>query len=598
MLLACLAASPCFAQEEEETTIRRVADPDEETSLMRRSDNDDEETSLMRRGDDEDEGTSLVRRTSTIDSAPVDDTPPPLTLTGRFNGYYYGKFGFDFVHDGNQEDVFDFRNKFGLSTEVSTNRMIKVFLAARFSHYVVGQDAGDDTWLLFNSNSVKRDYEAELREAYLYWPNDIVNIRVGNQIVRWGYGQFNKPSDVLNPVDYREGLFSDLEVPLIPNFMVHLDRSIGPANLSVVWIPFFKPNRTNLFGQDWAPLSAMYGNPAFSTLGMANGMVESISSLINPVIEDDIQPLLLGTNPPENKFENGQWGAKTEFSAVGIDFQLSYLYGWDKMPWVQVNNEFLGDLMQVQALATEHPEALAVLQGMTNFDPDNLEGAMEIFGKFQDLTEEEKAAFQGAMQAVNRMLFEEDGTMKEITLDSIFQTSYHRQHTLGLSASTVLFDRIGLKLDAAYSPSRTVFLDVGTGFPAAAAKPAFSYSIGLDYQKSSKFDIMLEFYHFHVMDLKANESVFVIGSDLYMLTLATHLRLLDFEALELQLAGMMEFNTMNMFLFPKVSYMVNDRLRLAIGAFFAIVLPGGDDMGPAGLFDRNDSVYLDVKFAF
>jgi len=547
---------------------------------------EDEETTLFRNTAD-DEDTTITRRTvrKKPESRKVE---APLTFTGRFNGYYYGKYAFDVAHNGNDEDVFDFRNKFGLSAEVSTSRMTKVFLSARFSHYSVGEDAGDDTWYLFNSNDLKRDYELEPREIYIYIPNDIINIRLGNQIVRWGFGQFNKPSDVLNPVDFREGLFSDLETPLIPTFMLHLDKSVGPANLSLVWLPFFKGNRTNLFGHDWAPMSAMYGNPAFSTLGSVTMMFDMITSVINSAVEDDVQPLLMATNPPENKFENGQWGAKTEFSAMGVDFQLSYLYGWDKMPWIHMDNEFLQPAMTLASFAEEYPEGIGILMGKKQYAD-------------LDMTPEEKDAFNkaagGAMHALGS-LFDDEGNLKDIDLSRVFQTSYRRQSTIGLSLSTVLFERIGLKIDSAYSPSRTIYLESPAGFPMPVAKPAISYSVGLDYNKSSTFDVMLEFYHFHVLDLKDDEEVFIIGSDMYMVTLATHLRLLDFEALEFQLAGMLECNTLSWFLFPKVSYKATDSLKLAVGGIFVGYFDGGNEQGPGGLFDRNDSVYLDLKYSF
>jgi hypothetical protein len=578
-------------EDEESTTIRRV-EPGEPTTASPARD-PDEETTLVGKGQSQVEAR-----------VPVTPARRPVTaeklITGKFTGYWDGKLGFDIRHEGNREDVFDLRNKFGLAAEVNTSFMTKVYIAGRFSHYTVGENAGDETWYLFNSNDVQYEYEFELREAFIYIPNKVLNIRFGNQVVRWGYGLFNKPSDVLNPVDYREGLFNDLEAPLVPSFMLHLDRTIGPANLSFVWIPFFKGNRMNMFGQDWAPLSAMYGNPAFSSLGLMTKMYEMIDSLVNPLIEDDIQPIMLATNPPADRFENGQWGAKTEFSMGPVDFQLSYLYGWDKLPWININGEFLGNLMVLSSFAQEYPGALSVLQGMATLDPDNpLETGLALMQKFEDMSPEEKEAFQGAMQAVNAMLFDQDGNLRELSIDSIFSTSYLRQHTIGMSLATVLGGRVGLKLDGAYSPERTVFLETEAGFPMPARKPTWSLSLGLEYVQSTRFDIMVELYHFHVCDLAEGEEVFVIGSDLSMFTLAAHLRLLDFDALELQFAGMIELFTLNLFLFPKISYKVNDKFKIAVGGIFAEVLgDAGDEQGPAGLFDRNDMVYLELRYSF
>ncbi|MBM4353848.1 MAG: DUF1302 domain-containing protein [Deltaproteobacteria bacterium] len=568
-------------------TAGQPVDPDEATEITRPAQDDDEGTEITRPAGDED--TSV--------SSAADDAPSG-PFVGRLGGYFYDKWAFDTRHDGNREDVFDVRTKLGLSAEVTTPSMTRAFVSARFSHFVVGEDAADEEWYLFNSRNVKWEYEADLLEAYLYIPNDYVNLRVGNQIVRWGSGEFNKPSDVLNPQDFREGLFNDLEVPLIPVFMVHLDRSFGPVNLSVVWEPFFTPNRTNLFGQDWGPMSAMYGNPAFSSLGGMTGMYDMVSGLLSPKLEDRVQPLMLATDPPDERLENGQWGGRAATSFLGVDVAVSYFYGWDKLPWIHVNSEFFGDLAVIQSLATEHPAALQVLQGISKVNFSTMEGVPEMLKAYDELAEEDKEALQQAMDAVNRMLFDEEGNLKEIAISDIFNTSYRRQQTVGLSLSTILFSRVGLKADAAFSPSRTLFLENKTGFPSPASKPTISYSIGLDYNRSTWFDALIEFYHFHVLDLASDERVFVIGSDLYMLTAATHLRLFDFDQLELQLAGMLELKMLNLFLFPKVTWKATDNFRIGVGAVVAEVLPGGDEMGPAGLFDRNDAAYFDLKYSF
>ncbi len=83
-----------------------------------------------------------------------------------------------------------------------------------------------------------------------------------------------------------------------------------------------------------------------------------------------------------------------------------------------------------------------------------------------------------------------------------------------------------------------------------------------------------------------------------MVTLATHLRVLDFDALEFQLAGMFEIAMQNLFLFPKATYTFPNGIHVAAGAVVAEVLGAGDAMGPAGLFDRNDMIYAEFKWAF
>jgi hypothetical protein len=621
LLVAALLAHPAVAtaqvEDDEATTLVRPVDDDEATTLVRPVD-DEEATTLVRPVDDEettliapaesDEEDTLVQRAkpagegTTLVRKPVAKALPsssPSFVTSRISGYLFEKWAFDTAHDGHGEDVFDLRSRFVLGAEINTADFMKVYISARFWHFAVGEDAGDESWTVLNSRNVKYEYEAEVQEAYVYLPNNVLNLRIGNQIVRWGYGQFNKPSDVLNPVDYREGLFSDLEVPLVPVFMVHGDRNVGPVNVSGVYIPFFTPNRTSLFGQDWAPLSAMGGNPAFATVGGMSQMSGMIGGLIPVGIEDDAQPLLLATHPPDEGLENGQFGTRLATRIADIDLSLVYFYGWDKLPHIKVDNQFLGDVGLLAGTMQEHPALLGVLKGLTALDPYNpVAAGFEMLGTLEALSSDDKAALEQAMQAINRILFDEAGNPRQLSLEEIFATRYRRQHTVGLSGSAILFDRVGLKLDSAFSPARTVYLESAAGFPVARSLPAISYSVGLDYRLGTWFDIMGEFYHFHVMDLEAGEKVFVIGSDLYMVTLASHIRLLDFEALEFQLAGMYEIAMQNLFLFPKVTYKFPNGIHVAAGAIVAEVLGDGDEMGPAGLFDRNDSVYAEFKWAF
>ncbi len=618
LLLACPSVAAAQVEDDEATTLVRPVDDDEATTLVRPVDvdeattlvrpvDDDEETTLLVPVDDDEEGT-LIRRDkpakvgTTIVRKPVrteQQSSGASFVTSRFSGYLFEKLALDTVHDGNGEDVIDLRSRFVLSAEINTADFMKIFISTRFWHFAVGEDAGNESWTVLNSRNVKYEYEAEVQEAYVYLPNDVLNLRIGNQIVRWGYGQFNKPSDVLNPMDYREGLFSDLEVPLVPVFMVHLDRNVGPVNVSGVYIPFFSPNRTNLFGQDWAPLSAMGGNPAFATAGGMTQMSGMIGGLIPGGIEDDVQPLMLATHPPDEGLENGQFGTRLATRIADVDLSLIYFYGWDKLPHIKVDNQFLGDVGLLAGTMQEHPAVMGVLKGMTALDPyDPLASGAEMLGALNALSDDDKAALELAMQAVNRILFDEAGNPRQLALEDIFATRYRRQHKVGLSGSAILFDRVGLKLDSAFSPARTVYLESAAGFPVARSLPAISYSVGLDYRLSTWFDIMGEFYHFHVMSLEEDEKVFVIGSDLYMVTLASHIRLLDFEALEFQLAGMFEIAMQNLFLFPKVTYKFPNGIHVAVGAIVAEVLGDGDEMGPAGLFDRNDSVYGEFKWAF
>jgi len=557
----------------------------------------DEETIVKRPVDPDEEATLLSAQVSISDEAPSSGTG---ISSARFNGFVYEKAAIDTWHEGHGEDVFDFRTKLNLALDVTRDDMVRAYVSARFSHFAVGETADcPERWYLYNSTSTKYEAEAELGEAFVFVPSDLVNLRIGNQIVRWGFGEVNKPSDVLNPSDLREGLFSDLEVPLVPVFMVHADRTVGPVNFTAVWIPFFNANRANLFGQDWAPASAVSGNPAFASLSGMEQMAGLVSTIAGSAIEDRVQPLLLATDPPEETLQNGQWGGKAQFRVLDVDVAISYFYGWDRLPWVSLISNILGptffdDVQTVAAYGQANPEFLRTLTTLDLHDPASMAQMLPLLG---GMTDQDKEDFEASMAALNRILFDADGNMKTFDFSNIFETSYRRQQTVGLTWSAILFDTVGFKVDSAFSPSRTLFVENAAGFPSPVSKPTGSYSVGFDYQKSTWFDVLAEFYHFHVFDMGGGE-VFLVGNDLYTITMASHLRFLDFDALEIQLAGMVQLPDRGLFAFPKASYKFTDNFKVGAGLLLVEVLPGGDDASPAGLFDRNDSVFAEAKWSF
>jgi hypothetical protein len=83
-----------------------------------------------------------------------------------------------------------------------------------------------------------------------------------------------------------------------------------------------------------------------------------------------------------------------------------------------------------------------------------------------------------------------------------------------------------------------------------------------------------------------------------LVTLAVRMRFLEFDALQVQLAGMLEVHMLNWFAFPSVAYDIDGSWRVAVGAMLQGVFPGGNAAGPAGLFDHNDAVWAEGRFSF
>ena len=593
---AVLLAAPVAAQPAE------PPDPDEDIVLTRPSDDDDDEDIVLTRptDDDDDEGIVLTRPGGAAPAAPAVEIPPRV----RFGGWIVDRYSTDTVHEGRGEDVFDNRLKADLYTDIRFLDGTRVFLEGRLVHAVVGENAGDNLWYLFNSRNVKSRARVELREAFVYFPNRLVNVRIGNQVVRWGAGQFQKPTDVLNPTDFSEGLMNDLEAPQIPVPMVHLDRSFGPVNIAAVWIPFFVPNRVNIFGQDFSPVGALAAHPELTGAAGVASLVGTLSELMHPTLEDRIQPILSASDPPKDDLSGSQAGTRIQGRFGPVDLGLTYFFGWDKFPTTQLNTELMGtvgglleDAQTVMGFYAAHPEFLAALTGIDLEDPATLLGMAGLMGELA-ADPEAAAQFYATMDAMGRLVDGASAIPTELTVNDVFRTSFRRQHLLGFDLAAVLFGEVGLTFNTAWSPRRTVYLQSPAGFPQAIRKGALSYSLGVDWHEGGWLDILAEWYQFFILGVEDGEELFMVDEMTSMVTLAVRMRFLEFDALELQLAGMLEVHMLNWFAFPSIAYKIDDAWRVAAGAMLQGVFPGGDAGGPAGLFDHNDSLWVEGKFTF
>ena len=601
LLAAPAAAQPAPPPDpDEEIVLERDEDEDEGIVFARPGDDDDEGIVYTRAGDDDDDEGIILTRPGAGKAEPAVEIPPRV----RFGGWILDRFSADLLHEGRGEDVFDNRFKADLYTDVRFLNGTRIYLGGRLTHSVVGEDHGDDVWYLFNSRNVKSNARVELREAFVYLPNRYVNVRIGNQVIRWGAGQFQKPSDVLNPTDFSEGLMSDLESPQIPVPMVHLDRSFGPVNLAVAWIPFFIPNRVNLFGQDFSPMGALAAHPGLMGSAGVASLVGTVAELLHPTLEDRIQPLLAGSDPPKDDLTGSQAGARLQGRFGPVDLGLTYFFGWDKFPTTQLNTELMGsvsglldDAQTVMGFYGDHPEFLTTLTGIDLDDPASLLGMAGILGDLAD-DPEAKQQFYATMDAMGRLVEGASAIPTDLTVNDVFRTSFRRQHLLGVDLAAVLFGEVGLTFNTAWSPERTVYLQSSAGFPQAIRKGALSYSVGMDWHQGGWLDILAEWYQFFVLGVQEDEDLFMINEMTSMVTLALRMRFLEFDALELQLAGMLEVHMLNWFAFPSLAYKINDGWRVAAGAMLQGVFPGGDAAGPAGLFDHNDSLWVEGKFTF
>jgi len=92
---------------------------------------------------------------------------------------------------------------------------------------------------------------AELKEAYLDVLTEAVDLRLGRQIVRWGVLEGARITDRVNPLDFKEFFFRDVEDRYIPLWMARANWYPGPVQVQVLVIPDMTFHRPAPPGSEW-----------------------------------------------------------------------------------------------------------------------------------------------------------------------------------------------------------------------------------------------------------------------------------------------------------------------------------------------------------
>jgi hypothetical protein len=466
--------------------------------------------------------------------APPGDEPTSsggFAPTLRFGGKLRLETAFDTAHDQDGEDIFQTDERLDLELAGQLTPTLSALVSGRMAHQARTPHWGFD--------GARYAYEPELREAWASAHLGATVLTVGNQIIRWGATDANSPNDVINPADYRDGIGVQFETPLIPVLAARATHSIlvgsGTVSIEGVYVPFFEPHRTWLFGSDWAPVGAQ---PQFAPL------IDLVQRFVPRASQEDVQALLLSPDPPDESPRNGSGGARIGWSGGGLDLHLNAFYGWDRIPSLTIDPDF------VQFLVAFQDNDLAKLAGLFP-----------------------------TMQA------------KIASGDLPFTSHYSRQLVLGGDAVYVLGD-FAFKADVAYSPERTLYTDAFEPRRVAAV----SWAGGVDYMPGSSFQITCEVFGLRTLDdPPAGRDWFLIGRN--YANLAGFVRwspLEDAAELALQVNGQYGLTREDHLIGPVISWRFRDNHEAQVGALFL----GGPRNSAGGQFDHDDYAYARYTLSF
>lgn len=218
------------------------------------------------------------------------EKPSRFELGGKLRN----KLGHDTEEDNEFED--DFYNHAEVQLEAK-------YLPNETFHAVISLDA--DYFAYHNDSDWDYDNDIRLHNAYinLAWPS--CNLKVGNQIVRWGKSDGYSPLDNLNPEDLRDGIGGRREDRKLAIPMVNLELHRGLYTLQGIFLPFFKKSKFDLLGSDWSLFDHM---------------------------EEQIGPLAIKEEDPSNTLQNSEAGVRLSGTVRNFDYAFSYFYTHEDEP--------------------------------------------------------------------------------------------------------------------------------------------------------------------------------------------------------------------------------------------------------------------------
>lgn len=195
--------------------------------------------------------------------------------------------------------------------------------------------------------------EPMLREAYLGFYGKHVDLRLGQQRIVWGNSDGIAPNDVVNARDTRNRLQLDSEMLHIPTIAARADFDLGIAVLGLVFQPFFTPNRSAIYGTNWALVQAdapLHVRRFFGTYAADKDPSAVQSALVNGNVNGE--PL-----------SGASVGASLKFHTSDFDASFYYFNGRDPQPYIYLDPEVANGFNAVKSDQNPTGEDFEVVYG-------------------------------------------------------------------------------------------------------------------------------------------------------------------------------------------------------------------------------------------
>lgn len=381
--------------------------------------------------------------------------------------------------------------------------------------------------------------EPLLREAYLGFYTDRIDIRLGQQRIVWGNSDAVAPNDVLNARDTRNRMQLDPEMIHIPTLAARADFDLGIAILGVVAQPFFVADRASIYGTNWSlvqPDSPRHMRKFFGTHGEGRDPGE-------------IEAGIARARSASAAFDGASIGASLRFHFGSFDTSYYYHYGRDRSPFVYLD--------PVVAAKLDEPGA-----------------TKEQFAAVFAQQQRETAAYGGP-----------------------FIVEAVRRHHVGMDLATTAGPLV-LRADAAFDTAATFYTKQNLN---SVARPTAQVVVGTEYQRGFGKVIVVEGSYMRLLgpeipivptDNQANDGplLFVRENNL---GIANVIRWTFFENMVVETRTFLGLTPFSWVVRPEVGY-ASSSFTIRLG-YLAIDGQGGSF---GSYYRRNESVYVTTRYSF
>lgn len=467
-------------------------------------------------------------------------------IEARAWGHWRARLGVDTGFDSPPdapfgENVLEHRQWLSAGLDARLGDRYRLVLEARGRYRFVERRAPEgETFLVYNGQGKKAWFEAEPGEAFLgvYLPR--VDLIIGNQVFAWGANLVFSPADKLNPLDLRQNpLLAEPADLKLPTFAVAARGELGPIEMTVALVPFFRAHRFTVYGQDEGLLQ-----PALQRA--TRGLPPSQVTRPPLSVEDELQPLLFGSDRPQAFPTEAELGMRFIYTDAGPRLGLSLLSVHERLPRLSLPVEIAAPLAR------------------------SIEGG--------SLTPTESAAVARLVSGV--------------------PGEFPRYHQVAFEGSELL-GPVQLDVDLAWSPRRT-FYDQGLQ---PIDRPAWTAVLGLTDARGTGLVATASALFMAIPGIEAGRRLVFIESagaesrrhTAFLLVWAAALggKLVE-DRLSLEIRALADGLFRSAALAPRIGWSFNERLSATIGAELWM----GPPLFGFGYFRQNDQLFAEIGARF